>query len=194
MGGREVPQQNLLYVASFHPVPGTRQRKIRPPPMAGLPATAPFGMFPLSTIATGRWPRPLASSHTAPARPSGKKMTTILMIEDSTANCILVERVLAPHGYRMLHATTGESGIKMAVEQIPDLVLIDIGLPDIDGHTVVTLLKQVSELHATRLVALTAWPPEITAEMIERYGYDGIINKPIDIREFPAQIAAYLSA
>ena len=120
-------------------------------------------------------------------------MKTVLLIEDSLENTILVDRVLGASGYEMLHAATGEGGIQMAVEQVPDLVLIDIGLPDVDGHTVVTLLRQVDELAGVPLVAITAWPADIAQEMCDRYGYDGVIIKPISVRHFPKQIEKYLT-
>lgn len=119
-------------------------------------------------------------------------MTRILLIEDSLENTILVQRVLEASGYQLLHAATGETGIQMAIEELPDLVLIDIGLPDIDGHTVLTLLRQVAELEGVPLVAITAWPADLALEMCERYGYDGVINKPISVRAFPRQIERYL--
>ena len=120
-------------------------------------------------------------------------MYTILLIEDSLENTILVERVLEGRGYQMLHAGTGETGIQLAVEEVPDLVLIDIGLPDMDGHTVVTLLRQVEELRDVPMVAVTAWPADIAQEMCERYAYDGVIIKPISVRNFPKQLERYLS-
>jgi two-component system cell cycle response regulator DivK len=120
-------------------------------------------------------------------------MKKILLIEDSPENVILVERVLEARGYEMVNASTGESGIQVAIEQQPDLILIDIGLPDIDGHTVLTLLRQIPELEHTPLVAITAWPEDIARDMCERYGYDGVIIKPIGVRDFPHQIADFLS-
>lgn len=119
-------------------------------------------------------------------------MKRILLIEDSLENTILVQRVLEANGYQLLNATTGESGIQKAIEELPDLVLIDIGLPDIDGHTVLTLLRQVGELEGVPLVAITAWPADIANEMCQRYGYDGVINKPISVRAFPRQIENFL--
>ena len=120
-------------------------------------------------------------------------MPKVLLIEDSLENTILVERVLEASGYDMLQAATGEQGIQIAVEEIPDLVLIDIGLPDVDGHTVLTLLRQIDELNGVPLVAITAWPADIAQEMCNRYGYDGVIIKPISVRNFPKQIAKYIA-
>ncbi len=119
-------------------------------------------------------------------------MTTILHIEDNHANRLLVERVLTPHNYRLLHASDGESGVTMAIEEKPDLILVDMGLPDVDGQTVVTLLRQIPEMQDIPIVAVTAWPPDKAMEIAQRYGCDGCITKPIDIRTFPAEVASYL--
>ena len=74
----------------------------------------------------------------------------------------------------------------------PDLILIDIGLPDYDGHTVLSLLRQIPDLSLTPFVAITAWPADKAREMCERYGYDGCITKPIDVKTFPALIQKFL--
>ena len=87
-------------------------------------------------------------------------MATILHIEDNLANKILVERVLEAHSHKIIHAADGKSGIKLALESSPELILIDMGLPDIDGQTVVTQLKQVAALKDVPMVAITAWPAE----------------------------------
>jgi two-component system, cell cycle response regulator DivK len=120
--------------------------------------------------------------------------TKVLLIEDSIESRILVERVLGASGYDMYYAADGESGIQLAIEEAPDLILIDIGLPDIDGHTVVALLRQIPELARIPLVAITAWPADIAHDMCQRYGYDGVIIKPISVRNFPKQVARYLTS
>lgn len=120
-------------------------------------------------------------------------MTTILQIEDNYANRRLVERVLEPIGYRLLHAGDGQSGIDAALQERPDLILLDMGLPDMDGQTLVTILRESPTLSTVPIIALTAWPPTIAIEMAARYGCDGCITKPINVSEFPSQIAAYLS-
>lgn len=118
----------------------------------------------------------------------------VLLIEDSMESRILVDRVLGASGYQMCFAADGESGIQLAIDEAPDLILIDIGLPDIDGHTVVALLRQIPELAGVPLVAITAWPADIAHDMCRRYGYDGVIIKPISVRNFPKQISRYLSS
>jgi len=119
-------------------------------------------------------------------------MITILQIEDNYANKLLVERVLEPYDYHLLHAPDGETGVSMAIEEKPDLILLDMGLPDVDGQTVVTLLRQIPDMMNIPIVAVTAWPPEKAMEIAQRYGCDGCITKPLDIRSFPDQIARYL--
>ena len=91
-------------------------------------------------------------------------MTIILQIEDNQANRILIERVLGPYDYELLHAATGEQGIMLAQQHTPDLILVDMGLPDIDGQTVVARLRQFPPLQGTPIVAITAWPPETAVE------------------------------
>lgn len=118
-------------------------------------------------------------------------MKTILYIEDYHANKVLIDRVLRPFDYYLVHAPDGQTGVALAIETQPDLILIDMGLPDIDGQTVVTLLKQIPELQNTPIVAITAWPADKATEMAQRYGCDGCILKPINIRTFPSEIASY---
>jgi two-component system cell cycle response regulator DivK len=119
-------------------------------------------------------------------------MKTILQIEDNRANKILVERVLEAYNYNLLHAEDGETGVNLAIDEKPDLILLDMGLPDVDGQTVVTLLKQIPELQHVPIVAVTAWPPDKALEMAKRYGCDGCITKPINIKTFAEQVAEFL--
>jgi DNA-binding response OmpR family regulator len=119
-------------------------------------------------------------------------MQTILHIEDNDDHARLVRRILEPHGYQLVHASDGESGLRMAVENKPALILLDLGLPDVDGQTLIGLLKSMPEVAQAPLVALTAWPSDTGERMAKAYGCDGYIAKPISAREFPSQIAAYL--
>lgn len=119
-------------------------------------------------------------------------MKTILQIEDNYANRRLVERVLEPYQYRLLHAADGRSGIETALHETPDLILLDMGLPDMDGQTLVSVLRETPSLAQVPIVALTAWPERIAAEMAARYGCDGCITKPINVAEFGRQVESYL--
>ena len=121
------------------------------------------------------------------------QMATILHIDDHTPNHILIERLLSAHHHEMISAYDGKSGIQAAIDYVPDLILIDLGLPDIDGQTVVTLLKQLSFLKNKPMIAITAWPPEKAYEIAARYELAGCILKPIDTKAFPGLIEQYLA-
>ncbi len=120
-------------------------------------------------------------------------MKTILQIEDNYANRRLVERVLEPQGYRLLHAADGQSGVELALAEIPDLILLDMGLPDMDGQTLVSILRDTPQLARVPIVALTAWPESIATEMAARYGCDGCITKPINVAEFAGLVESFLN-
>jgi CheY-like chemotaxis protein len=120
-------------------------------------------------------------------------MATILHIDDHHPNQLLIERILIAQGHEVIYAANGESGIEAAIDYVPDLILIDMGLPDMDGQTVVTLLKQLSFLKDKPMVAITAWPAEKAYEIAKRYELAGCILKPIDVKTFPDLIASYLS-
>lgn len=120
-------------------------------------------------------------------------MKTILLIEDNIDNAKIAMRSLEPYGYRLLHAPDGESGLVMAMEERPDLILLDLGLPDLEGQTLAALLKGSLEVGRVPLVAVTAWPPDTAAQMAKAYGCDGYISKPISPRQFPSQVAAYFA-
>lgn len=120
-------------------------------------------------------------------------MKTVLLIEDNIQNARLILRVLEPRGYRCLHAADGESGLQMARERQPDLILVDLGLPDLDGETVVSFIRRLPELAQVPIVAVTAWPPDTAEKIARAYGCDGFISKPISPRVFPEQVAVFLN-
>jgi len=119
-------------------------------------------------------------------------MTRVLVIEDIQDNADLIHRVLGPHGYDIAHAPDGETGIEMAIDLKPDIILLDLGLPDFDGQTVAVQLRRVPDLAKTPIVVVTAWPEETARKMVEVYGCNGYISKPIRVATFADQIAAYL--
>ena len=118
----------------------------------------------------------------------------ILMIEDNALNARLMRRVLENNNFQVLHAEDGEHGLEMALTEHPYLILLDLGLPDVDGQALAGFIKQSEELCHTPLVIVTAWPSETAREMVAAYGCQGYIPKPIDTREFPHQVASYLTA
>ncbi|GAB4541043.1 MAG: hypothetical protein Kow0063_31530 [Anaerolineae bacterium] len=119
-------------------------------------------------------------------------MKTILLIEDDADSARLVLRIMKPYNFRLLHASDAESGLQLAVDEKPDLVLLDLGLPDLDGQTLVGLIRAIPGMAQVPIVIITAWPPDTARPMVKAYGCDGYIAKPISARNFPAQVAAYL--
>jgi DNA-binding response OmpR family regulator len=118
-------------------------------------------------------------------------MPTVLMIEDIEDNASLVKRVLGSQGYQILWAETAEEGLTMAEQQPLDMILLDLGLPDIDGQTLVGYLRQMPGLEQVPIIAVSAWPEESARPMVLAYGCNDFISKPIDVRRFINKINAY---
>jgi CheY-like chemotaxis protein len=119
-------------------------------------------------------------------------MSRIVMIEDNPDSARLAKKLLNHAGHEVVVAGDGETGLTAVLEHFPELILIDLGLPDIDGQTVIAMLRQLPDLQQAKIVAFTAWPEEQAAEMARAYGCDGVITKPIDAHRFPAQVSMYL--
>lgn len=119
-------------------------------------------------------------------------MAHIVVIEDNEQSARMVAKLLRHTGHEVWIAQSGEEGLSLVFESTPDLILIDLGLPDLDGQTVVALLRQQEHLANVPLVAFTAWPPDQAYAMARAYGCDGVIIKPIDTRVFANQIGEYL--
>jgi CheY-like chemotaxis protein len=117
----------------------------------------------------------------------------IVVIEDNFENGRLARRLLRRAGHEVTLSDTGEKGLLAIIEQNPDLVLIDLGLPDIDGQTVIAVLRQHEALQTVRLIAFTSYPEATAKAMAQAYGCDGVITKPINTRTFAAQIEAFLA-
>ena len=117
----------------------------------------------------------------------------ILYVEDNPVNRHLVRRILTKAGYVVLEAKDGLTGIRIAEQKRPDLILMDLMLPGMDGYQVTTRLKSLPELAHTPIVALTAKTMEGARERALVAGCDGYIPKPIDVEQLPTQIAEFLS-
>jgi two-component system, cell cycle response regulator DivK len=118
---------------------------------------------------------------------------TILYIEDNAENRMLVQRILRAEGYRVLEAPDGPTGIGLAQSSRPDLILMDINLPDEDGYAVTAQLKGLPGLAGTPIIALTANVMKGDRERSLAAGCDGYIHKPIDVDLLPRQVAQYLA-
>lgn len=116
----------------------------------------------------------------------------ILVIDDNADHLELVRRTLTARGYRAFVAADAETGLQLAIEQQPDLLIIDLGLPDVDGQTLIGHLKHMAAFAETPIIACTAWPEETARSMVEVYGCDGYISKPIRTADFATRIASYL--
>jgi two-component system, cell cycle response regulator DivK len=119
-------------------------------------------------------------------------MSRILIIEDNTKNVRMASNILTHYGYAVATALTGEDGYNLAITATFDLILVDLGLPDIDGQTIIAMMRQQHELKATPIVAFTAWAPDVAREMADAYGCDGVICKPIELRSFLQAVSEYM--
>jgi len=115
----------------------------------------------------------------------------ILIVEDNEKNLKLVRDLLQFRGYRTLEAGTAEQGIGLAGEHGPDLILMDIQLPDMNGEAALGRLRAEPSTAAIRVIALTAEAMAGDRERLLGAGFDGYLNKPIDIREFPEQVRQF---
>lgn len=117
-------------------------------------------------------------------------MAKILVIEDDPHSANIVRRVLSRNGHEVKHASEGLAGLKIASEEPVDLVLLDLGLPDIGGHTIAALLNRIPG--DIPVVAVTGSTDTATQRRAMTYGCDGYITKPIDTRAFAGQIAQFI--
>jgi CheY-like chemotaxis protein len=122
----------------------------------------------------------------------GRRMTTVLIVEDNERNMRLMRLLLRPLGYALLEATDGKEALAIVEEHTPDIILVDIQLPDVDGLEVTRRLRQNPRFATTPIVALTAYAMPGDREMFLRAGCTGYVAKPIDTRAFPEIIASYL--
>lgn len=118
---------------------------------------------------------------------------TILVVEDNPKNMRLMRMILSANGYDVLEATDGEEGLKMAQEGRPDLIVLDIQLPKMEGTEVAKRLRAMPEFDGIPLIALTAYAMKGDQERILEAGFDSYMSKPIDTRELPSLVAQMLS-
>jgi two-component system cell cycle response regulator DivK len=116
----------------------------------------------------------------------------ILVVEDNPLNLKLVRDVLQFAGYDVIEAHSGEEGVSAAVADPPDLVLMDLQLPGIDGTETLHRLRQGPLARDVPVVAVTASAMAEDRERASLAGFDGYVEKPISVRELPGQIEAFL--
>lgn len=120
-------------------------------------------------------------------------MSKILIVEDNDKNMKLVRDILRHKGYATLEAVTGREGVHMALEQVPDLILMDIQLPDIDGFQALRLIREQPGLKAIPVLAVTASVMPEDQHKIASSGFDGFISKPISIKPFMEAVERFLA-
>lgn len=117
---------------------------------------------------------------------------TILVVEDNELNMKLFEDLLQAHGYRILTTKDGKEALRMAKEHRPDLVLMDIQLPEISGLEVTRLMKADADIRHIPVVAVTAFAMKGDEEKIRQGGCEGYISKPISVSRFIETIQKFL--
>lgn len=116
----------------------------------------------------------------------------ILYIDDDDNNGTLMKRVLEAEGYRVSFAPSGSMGLAQANREQPDLILLDIFMPDLDGYEVARRLRRMDRTKDTPIVAVSVSTKEETVHLSAEAGCDGYITKPIDVDLISEQIEEYL--
>jgi two-component system cell cycle response regulator DivK len=121
-------------------------------------------------------------------------MVTVLIVEDNPANMTLAIFLLESAGYTVINATNAEAGLTLARDEQPNLILMDIQLPGMDGLEATTLLKGDNATRAIPVIALTALAMKGDEERIRAAGCDGYIAKPLAYKDFLSVISTHLAA
>jgi two-component system cell cycle response regulator DivK len=116
----------------------------------------------------------------------------ILYIEDNPGNRMLVRRILEAEGHTIREAVDGPTGLEMAAQERPDLILLDINLPEIDGYDLAKRMRAMPNLDGVPILAVTANVMQGDKERTMEAGCNGFIPKPIDVDKLPQQIKAAL--
>jgi two-component system, cell cycle response regulator DivK len=118
----------------------------------------------------------------------------ILIVEDNEQNLELVRDLLQYHGYETVEARNAADGLALAAERRPELILMDIGLPDADGVSALDRLRADARTASIGVVAVTAFAMTDDRQRLLRAGFDAYLEKPIDVRAFPGQVRALLQS
>lgn len=121
-------------------------------------------------------------------------MSTILIVEDNEKNMKLVRDILQHHGHRVLEADSGELGVRLALTERPDLILMDIQLPDIPGTEALARIRADATLARVPVLAVSASVMPDDQQRVVASGFDAFIAKPLSIKPFLAAVDAALRA
>jgi len=116
----------------------------------------------------------------------------ILIVEDNSQNVRLLKIALRAKGYTLLEAADGEEALDMAINNKPDLIIMDIQLPKVNGVEVTKKLRQMSDFKQTPIIAVTAYAMKGDEEKFMKAGCDAYVPKPINIRQLPKIVAKML--
>jgi two-component system cell cycle response regulator DivK len=116
----------------------------------------------------------------------------ILVVEDNPKNMKLVRDVLEFSGYEVIEATSGEDGVRLAEEERPHLILMDLQLPGIDGAEALRQIRVAPDGQDVPVVAVTAFVMDEDKTRAFAAGFEGYLEKPIDVRRFPQQVRDFL--
>ena len=116
----------------------------------------------------------------------------ILVVEDNPKNLKLLRDVLQFSGYEVIEATSGEDGVRLAASEDPDLILMDLQLPGIDGAEALRRIRAGERSREVPVVAVTAFAMDHDREDAFASGFTGYVEKPISIRRLPQQIKDFL--
>ena len=117
---------------------------------------------------------------------------TILLIEDNAQNSYLTTFLLESQGFAVVSASDGAAGIELAKQTLPDLILLDIQLPMMDGYAVARALRTIESLKLTPIIAVTSYAMVGDREKCLAAGCNGYIEKPINPETFVAEVSAFL--
>jgi two-component system cell cycle response regulator DivK len=116
----------------------------------------------------------------------------ILVVEDNPKNLKLVRDVLRFSGYEVIEATSGEDGVRLAASEHPDLILMDLQLPGIDGAEALRRIRAGEQTRAVPVVAVTAFAMDHDRQRAFDSGFTGYVEKPISVRLLPQQVRDFL--
>jgi two-component system cell cycle response regulator DivK len=120
-------------------------------------------------------------------------MSLILIVEDNEKNLKLVRDILQVKGYETIEAGSAEDGLRLAAERGPDLILMDIQLPGMNGIEALKVLRADAALAAIPVIAVTASVMQQDRNLITQAGFDGYIGKPLNLKEFLEAVRAMLA-
>lgn len=111
-------------------------------------------------------------------------MSKILVVEDILDSALLAKKILSKYGHEVILASNGEETLEFASQGGLDLVLMDLGLPDVDGQTLLGILRRDHGMEDIPMIVCTAWPPDAAKSMAKAYGFDDYISKPYVVLKF----------